>query len=144
MSRAKQIEPSETAESIALAKWLEASGLPFTHVANGKHRTEIEGYHLKLMGVQPGFPDYLIFEPTRAIYSGVSCAIELKRRSGGRVEPEQEQWLAKLAALGWIGIVARGCQEAVAWASAVYQIPLPYPLPFPRVPTFTRIPEASP
>lgn len=134
----KQTQPSETTESIALAKWLARTDLEFTHVPNGKHRTKIEGRHLKLMGVQAGFPDYLVFTPPRVIYRGTGCAVELKKREGGRASDEQLEWLPKLAALDWVGVVAEGCQQAVAWLAHVYAIPLPVALPFPILTTFVR------
>lgn len=115
-------QPTEDAESIALAKWLTSAGLLFTHVANGKGRTDIEGKLLQRMGVQAGFPDYLVFaEPRRlSVSHHIGVALELKKRKGGTTRKNQSAWLLRLSKLGWFGPVA-----ALAW---IYNVQLPVPI----------------
>lgn len=85
---------------------------------------------LKRMGQSKGFPDFLIVIPNvtgRKLYvqeldEGGSAdynptkdrvvAIELKRRKGGRVSPEQKEWLMVLNDAGIEAVVCRGFEEA--------------------------------
>ena len=65
----------------------------------------------KRMGVSKGFPDFLVF------VDGKCLAIELKRRQGGSVSPEQREWLKVLAAHGFECGIARGASEAIKFVS---------------------------
>jgi hypothetical protein len=38
----------------------------------------------------------------------------MKRRKGGKVEPEQEDWIAFLTEQGYLAVVCRGFEEARA------------------------------
>lgn len=89
-----------------LGRWPELSRL--FHVPNGGARSKAAAGKLKAEGVKRGVPDYLF--PVR---SGdyVGLAIELKA-SGGRVEPEQRDWLTHLQSQGWVAVTAYGAVEA--------------------------------
>ena len=65
----------------------------------------------KAEGVKPGVPDYLMPARNGAIHG---LAVELKAE-GGRLEPEQREWLAALQSQGWRCVVAYGADEA--WAA---------------------------
>lgn len=98
-----------------LAKALTRAKLVFTHVPNEGKRTERQGASLKEQGLQPGFPDYLIFTPIPNAPELPGCAIELKRTKGGTTSATQKHWLAKLENLGWATYVAKGWRDGVRW-----------------------------
>jgi hypothetical protein len=60
-------------------------------------------------GLKKGLPDFLVCAPTRVLF------IELKKRKGGKVSPEQKVWIAALSAAGCPATVARGFDEAKAF-----------------------------
>lgn len=60
--------------------------------------------------LRPGFPDINLPVP-RGGYHGLY--IELKRRSGGKVSPDQQWWLDRLRGQGYCAIIAKGKDEAV-------------------------------
>jgi hypothetical protein len=111
--------PLEDQETKAVATWLRRKGYSwFHHSPNEARRTPRLGKKLKDMGMSPGFPDLMIFEvPEGASFYGV--AIEMKRRNGGRITPEQAEWLAYLADFGWCTKVCRGAQEAMQYLTCL-------------------------
>lgn len=78
-------------------------------VPNGGHRAKRTAAAMKAEGAKAGVPDYLL-----PVQRGehVGLAIELKRTDGGRVSPEQREWLAHLASAGWHTAVAHGWEAA--------------------------------
>jgi hypothetical protein len=65
--------------------------------------------HLVAEGVRAGVPD--LFLPTSSGgFHGLF--IELKRRSGGRLSPEQREWIAKLRGQGYRAEVCAGWEAA--------------------------------
>lgn len=79
-----------------------------THIPNGGARGKAAAGKLKAEGVRRGVPDYLL--PVRAgDFAGL--AIELKA-GGGRLDPEQRDWLNHLQSNGWMAVVAYGANEA--------------------------------
>lgn len=63
----------------------------------------------KAMGYIPGTPD-IFFPHPRGGYHGLF--IELKRTSGGRVEPQQRGMITALISLGYCAVICRGYDEA--------------------------------
>lgn len=111
-----QIIPTEQQESEALAAYLRIRGYPFTHIPNETGHTpeaKRRAIRMKRAGTSPGFPDYLVFPNNRRI------AIELKRKKGGTVKPEQRKWLEVLAASGFECAIAKGRDEAVEFIETV-------------------------
>jgi len=105
--------PTENQEAIALADWLRENELVFLHVPNEGLRSAAMGSLLLRMGLQPGFPDYLILSKSRACPRG--AYIELKRRKGGTTPDKQRAWHMTLEGLAIRGTVAHGAREAVGW-----------------------------
>lgn len=83
------------------------------HVPNGGSRHPAEAAKLKRMGVEPGIPDFLIFRRPPRHPQASGCAIELKRRTGGRLSPQQRQAMAMLVDNGWAVHRANGYEDAV-------------------------------
>jgi len=79
------------------------------HVPNGGARDIRVAAQLKSEGVKKGVPDLFLMAP-RGGYHGL--AIELKRRGGGRVSPEQKDWIERLNAQGYRATVCFGWNDA--------------------------------
>lgn len=60
--------------------------------------------YLKSEGAVPGIPDLHI--------PAWKVVIEMKRKTGGVVSPEQSQILAYFESIGWDTVVCHGCVEA--------------------------------
>jgi len=105
----KERTPSEYVESLKFIAWL-------------KHNPDVMYSHLplstfspswsqriknKAVGVMPGVPDYLILTGKKLIF------IELKRRRGYKVSPQQVTWLERLNSLGIPAKLCRGADEAI-------------------------------
>lgn len=115
--------PTEAQEQAVLVDYLKLLGLAFAHVPNGERRDAVTGARLKRLGTSAGMPDLLVFSspPKRPDARGV--ALELKRRSGGKVTPEQRAWHARLEACGWVVRVVRGFDEARALLDELGWVP---------------------
>lgn len=74
-------------------------------IANGGYRSKITAAKLKATGVSAGVPD--LFIPSLALF------IEMKRTKGGRVSPEQNQWIDYLRSVGYRAEVCYGKDEAI-------------------------------
>jgi hypothetical protein len=110
--------PLEDDEQAALAKYLnllanQRKDFRWAHVPNGGDRDVRVAARLKAHGVKRGVPDVLIFSVPPKYPDAKGVAIELKRRHGGVVSEDQEEWLAHLTAQGWCCYVAKGWEEAV-------------------------------
>lgn len=101
--------PLEDTEQKTVVDWLELNKVWFT--ANTPDRR-----FCNRLGYKKGVPDILIFDRPSMVENGllyVGAAIEMKRRKGGQVSKEQEEWLHKLTERGWKCFIARGCDEAI-------------------------------
>ena len=110
--------PLEEDEAVALTRWLKLKKIPHTHVPlEGKMKPQ---YMKKLsaMGCSKGFPDYVIFLPSKILF------IELKRRaktlkngeqsvSHTKVSDSQKEWIETINCYGYAkAFVAYGWNEA--------------------------------
>ena len=83
---------------------------------------------LRASGLKKGFPDILIFEgvysPRNSGYEGDivywGMAIEVKRERGGKLSPEQAEYLDYFSAIGWATAVGRGYQDTINKIEEVY------------------------
>lgn len=80
----------------------------FIHVPNGGYRSKATAGRLKSAGVRRGVPDILGFVPRQGF---VGLAIELKA-TGGRLSPQQAEWLDHLNSIGWLAVVCVGLDKA--------------------------------
>lgn len=76
---------------------------------NGVRLTIGQAVKAKKAGMKRGYPDIRL-DVARGIYHGLR--IELKRRRGGVVSPEQKTWLKSLLREGYLAVVCRGEDEA--------------------------------
>ena len=113
--RSRFIVPKESEEQKALVRWAQLREATLQEldmlvsIPNGGLRNRITGALLKSEGARAEFPDLFLFVP-RPPYCGL--AIEMKRRTGGRLSPEQAWWLERLQAQGYCVTVSRGFDEA--------------------------------
>lgn len=109
----------ETQCQIAVVKFMRYHRLTFNASASGMHTSKTQAKIHKAMGVQKGFPDLMIFDPTPDDYVGF--AIEMKSETG-RARPEQLDWLNKLEQLGWKTAVCKGTEEAITLIESTYNL----------------------
>ena len=109
------ITPHEGEEQARLFSWAEMQSyfhpelrLLF-HIPNGGLRSKTEAARFQKEGVKSGVPDLLLPVPN-GHWAGLF--IELKRREGGRVSPEQKAWIEALRSQGYAAEVAHGWEEA--------------------------------
>ena len=109
--------PSESVEQQNLFRWAAVSAAArwpkemrmLYHVPNEGKRSRATGARLKAEGLRAGVPD-INLDVARGEYHGLR--IEMKRRRGGRVSPEQAAWLEALREQGYAAVVAYGWEEA--------------------------------
>lgn len=115
MAAANTILPTEDSEQAALFDWANyASGrhpeLALLYaVPNGGKRHIKTAITLRRTGVKPGVPD-IHLPVARGGYH--SLYIEMKRRKGGTVSPEQKEWHKALTEQGHRCQVCKGWDEA--------------------------------
>lgn len=110
--------PTEHEEQVSLfnamewyAKQNPALNMLFA-IPNGGHRMKAAAGKMKAEGQKAGVPDIFLAYPVGR-YHGLF--LELKRKVGGRLEPEQKQWLKALQENGYAVAVARGAEEAESY-----------------------------
>jgi hypothetical protein len=79
------------------------------HIPNGGLRNKPVAVRLTAQGVRRGVPD-LCLPVARGSYHGMY--IELKRRVGGKIAPEQMGWLEELGRQGYYALVCKGWEQA--------------------------------
>ncbi|WP_407457178.1 hypothetical protein [Fibrobacter sp.] len=113
--------PLEDDECIVFSDWLKLNNIPHCHVANESRSSSksamIRGAKLKRMGQSKGVWDYEVFIPIKGIDGKVDCyeqvKIEMKRRKGGTVSPEQKVWGEIYELAGIPCKVCKGADEAI-------------------------------
>lgn len=113
--------PLEDVECEVFSNWLKLNNIPHAHIANESRSSSksamIRGAKLKRMGQSKGVWDYEIFIPIKGITGKVDCyqqvKIEMKRRKGGVISPEQKVW-GKIYDLAGIPCkICKGADEAI-------------------------------
>jgi len=108
-------EPSEHQQQVWLVEWVNWRKAEITQLdlfwasPNGGLRNKVTAKKMRAEGVLAGVPDLFLAQPV-----GVSHGlfIEMKKRHGGRLEPEQEEMLYKLRNRGYACAVCHSWQEA--------------------------------
>lgn len=122
---AQDFNPLEDDECIAFANWLRLNNIPHAHIANESRSNSknamIRGAKLKRMGQSRGVWDYEVYVPIKGVTGRVDCyeliKIEMKRRKGGVLSPEQKTW-GKIYELAGIPCkVCKGVDEAIAFVN---------------------------
>lgn len=108
-------QPTEEQEQAAVIEWAMLMSKQFPdledlfHIGNGGLRSKSEAVRLKRIGVKPGVSDLFLPAPVGK-YHGLW--IEMKRRKGGRLEPEQKDWIDRMNRKGYLAVRADGAEEA--------------------------------
>src|SRR5208337_2025938 len=103
----------EGMEQLAVANWLRANGIFFLHVPNEAKRHRLEAICLKMLGLEPGAADILIFD-TPPLHPGYvkGVAIEMKSKTG-KATDNQTAWLKQMDRRDWLCYVCNGADEAI-------------------------------
>lgn len=107
--------PSESAEQQRLFQWARMAQGRYPelrwlyHVPNEGKRTRTTGARLAAEGLKRGVPD-LCLPVARQGCQGLY--IELKAIRGGRLSPEQVEWLDALTRQGYMAACCKGWEEA--------------------------------
>lgn len=110
----KNLAPSENLECTRLVDYLNLMGIPFSHIPN-EGLTKKQRIHNKRLGTSPGVPDYFCVVKRRIVF------IEMKRRVGSRVSPEQQRWIDILTMAGIPVRVCKGFHEAKEFIEELLQ-----------------------
>ena len=108
-------QPTEEQEQITVIEWrdLMVKQLPdledLIHIPNGGLRSKSEAARFKRLGVRPGVSDLFLPAP-RGKYHGLW--IEMKRKKGGKLSPDQKDWLDRMNRKGYLALRADGAEEA--------------------------------
>ncbi len=105
--------PTEHAEQVTLVQWFDAAypqyaGRLFA-IPNGGWRAKAQAIKLQLEGVRSGVPDLFLPVPANGKHG---LFIEMKRTKGGRLTPEQREWLKYLCDAGYAGHCCAGFESA--------------------------------
>lgn len=102
----KQQFPSEHLEQVRFVSWFrrEYPDVRIIAIPNGGGRSKAQAGALRAEGVVAGVPDLFIPE--------MGTWIEMKRQSGGKVSPEQTDWLNYLHRCGYRTAVCKGFEAA--------------------------------
>lgn len=98
--------PTEHEEQRQVVMWFRQTYRPMRIFAipNGGQRSKAAAAKLKVEGVSPGVPD--LFIPALKLW------IEMKRVEGGRLSPEQKDWINYLASVGYVCFICSGAEDA--------------------------------
>lgn len=115
--------PTESMEQQTLFEWAAWAAPQFPglnlmfHIPNGGARSKSEAGRFKAEGVKAGVPDVCL-PVVRGRWHGLY--IEMKR-VGGRVEPEQQEYINQLQKQGYCAVVCFGFEEARAVIENYYK-----------------------
>lgn len=111
--------PTEDIEQMTVVDWLRANKINFTASANGIYSNALSMSKMKRLGVERGFPDIIITSPVPTCNHIRGVAIEMKRRKGSHIDPDQMNWRDKLNCDGWLHKFAFGCDEAIEYLKSL-------------------------
>lgn len=116
----------EGSEQVALMRWLEcrfqAAYAVTWHTPNGGRRDKVTAAKLKAQGVKAGIPD-LQLAMARGGYFGLFIEFKATPPHDAEVSKSQKDMLAKLQGQGYLAIVCRGMNEAMAQIGAYLDLP---------------------
>ena len=108
-------QPTEEEEQAAVIEWTVIMAKQFPdledliHIPNGGLRSKSEAARFKRLGVKPGVSDLFLPAPVGK-YHGLW--VEMKRRKGGKLRPDQKDWLDRMNRKGYLALRADGAEEA--------------------------------
>ena len=108
-------QPTEEQEQAAVIEWRDLMVRQFPdledliHIPNGGLRSKTEAVRFKKLGVRPGVSDLFLPAP-RGKYHGLW--VEMKRQKGGKLSPDQKDWIDRMNRKGYLALRADGAEEA--------------------------------
>jgi len=91
-----KIIPTEHEECVALVQYMSMKNIKYHHINSETWTTSWKQKHkAKSEGVVKGFPDYAIIIKDKSNNNRL-VFIEMKRTKGGRLSPEQKEWIKEL------------------------------------------------
>lgn len=110
--------PTEHEEQVLFLGLFELAypGVRILALANGGLRNKKVAFNLKTEGVRPGVPDLLI--------PAWNTWVEMKRQRGGKLSPEQKDWIEYLQSIGHTAIVAKGADDGMTQLAALGRTPV--------------------
>lgn len=111
MRRGQNDTPLEEVEQRNVIIYCAYAGIPVFAIPNGGSRDRREAARLTAQGVKKGVPDLFI---PRAAGKFHGLFIEMKREKGGRLSPDQAEWIALLRREGYAAYACAGFDNARA------------------------------
>ncbi len=111
MRRGQNDTPHEEVEQRNVIIYCAYAGIPVFAIPNGGSRNKREAARLTAQGVKKGVPDLFI---PRAAGKFHGLFIEMKREKGGRLSPDQAEWIALLRREGYAAYACPGFDNARA------------------------------
>ena len=111
MRRGQNGTPLEEVEQRNVIIYCAYAGIPVFAIPNGGSRDRREAARLTAQGVKKGVPDLFI---PRAAGKFHGLFIEMKREKGGRLSPNQAEWIALLRREGYAAYACPGFDNARA------------------------------
>ena len=114
--RMNQFQPTEEQEQMIVIEWRDLMIFRYPclklliHIPNGGLRSKSEAVRFKKLGVKSGVSD-LFLPVARKGYHGIW--IEMKRQKGGRLRPDQKEWIDDMTEQGYLALRADGADEAI-------------------------------
>lgn len=106
VKKARQYRESNAQK--AVVKWLRDRPDWFVmSLENASKRTPAQAARARLLGMETGAPDLVLFYKRQAVF------LEMKRAKGGRVSDEQQSVHRQLTMRGQVVLVAHGFDEAI-------------------------------
>lgn len=116
----------EGTEQVALMRWLQcrfqAAYAVTWHTPNGGRRDKVTAAKLKAQGVKAGIPD-LQLAMARGGYFGLFIEFKATPPHDAEVSKSQKDMLGQLQGQGYLAVVCRGINEAMAQISAYLDLP---------------------
>ena len=113
--------PTEEQEQQAFVQWCQINDIVVHHSPNegsGSRQAAIRGARMKRLGTSKGFWDLMLFIPVHSLVDGEIddyqiVMVEMKRKRGGSVSPEQKEWQKIYETAGIPCKVCKGADEAI-------------------------------
>lgn len=123
----KTVVPYESDEQMAFVQWCRLNHILVHHSPlefnSSSRAVKTRAVRMKKMGTSKGFPDLLVFIPVYGMTGDVDCyqmcAVEMKRKTNGRVSAEQKEWLRVLTESGVLCSVCKGADEAINFVEMI-------------------------
>ena len=112
MGRVEIKVTDEGLEQFNVAEWLRFHKIPFLHPANEARRNRLLGIMLKLLGLEPGAADLIIFRTPPRFPDKKGVAIEMKSLTG-KATKDQMAWLDMVEREGYVTAICPGAWAAI-------------------------------